>query len=258
MAAEHIPTDRPAVKSGDFRITGPGRYRLGNGEIVEIEVNDFEPMAVLYPWRRKGSKGIGSYDTWKTSGRIGMPGANMDIVEGPLADEPATRPFTFTGDGLYQLRNGDRVDILRPDKGFLYRANNHSGQTPYLWYWDGKWTGTEEGKQHEYDIVARVEEPLSIDLYGFTAYELAQGAPIAREALYPSVAAAYLHASAGGKPAFVIDLSKVPPDAIVRQEPSLQDKIATYLQDQGSIRSFSNAAADILAMVKAERLGGAS
>ena len=212
MADTDIPTDRPAVKDPNFRITGPGRYRLSDGEIVEIVPNDFEPMAALYPWKLKGSSGCAPFKVWQASGSFDIP-VLLDIVEGPFADEPATRPFTFTGDGLYQLRNGDQVEINQPDGTLLYRANNHSGETPYLWYSNGNWTGAEEGKRHEFDIVARVEQHAeSAGLSGFVSIRPANGD-----------LSSFATKQLTGIPEFhvgtIIDLSKVPASAIVRTQP---------------------------------------
>ena len=217
MAATNIPTDRHDVKAANFRITGPGRYRLGNGEIVEIVPNDFEPMAALYPWKLKGSSGCAPFKVWQASGSFDIP-VLLDIVEGPLANEPISSPFTFTGDGLYQLRNGDQVEINQPNGTLLYRANNHSGETPYLWYSNGNWTGAEEGKRHEFDIVARVEKPESAGLDdGVTSYiALRTGTGIPYEHRWSCDPRHLGHVD---KDCTIIDLSKVPASAIVKPEP---------------------------------------
>jgi hypothetical protein len=84
MATEHIPTNCPAVKDADFRITGPGRYRDAGGGIAIVtgRVPFSETM-----WA--GTDSDGDRTSWADDGTWASPKNKyrFDLVAGPLADE---------------------------------------------------------------------------------------------------------------------------------------------------------------------------
>ena len=119
--------------------------------------------------------------------------------------------FRITGPGKYKRRNGSVVDVTAAGSGVGY-----PWKTAHWWHYDdGRVYSTGDTDD---DIV---EGPMSVHerLTGFTAYEKSRDIYVARELTYATAEAALEHTSAGGRPAFIIDLDKVPPEAIILPGP---------------------------------------
>lgn len=153
----NLDTDKPSQEPFPcLPITSPGKYRLRNGEIVDIvpidpsstddlDVRDRDWYGNGYRWKRLGrTPDHHRLDTWLPCGHwctsdvpdSSNPRDVVTLVEtAPVpATDPDPQPFRITGPGRYRTRSGKEVTIRAivpsdyADHG-VYRDAN----PPYRW-----------------------------------------------------------------------------------------------------------------------------